>query len=59
MAERIGYMFDRAQGARGGERSPWLFAADAACPAFGTTPAALAQPLQTLTFVRKALKPKN
>lgn len=64
IAERIGYMYDWAQGSRVGQRSPWLFAADNACPAFrGSTelkvhvPAFSAQPYQTLDFVEKVLHP--
>lgn len=34
IAERIGYMVDWAQSSRAGGRSPWLFAADNACPNF-------------------------
>ncbi len=34
LAERIGYMWDVAQGSNAGGRSPWLFATDNACPAF-------------------------
>lgn len=34
MAERVGYMVDWAQGSRAGGRSPWLFAAENACPEF-------------------------
>lgn len=32
IAERIGYMIDVGQGARGGGRSPWYFATHNACP---------------------------
>jgi hypothetical protein len=34
IAERIGYMMDRAQGDQSGFRSPWLFAVQNACPEF-------------------------
>jgi hypothetical protein len=34
MAERIGYMMDYGQGNDSGGRSPWLLAADHACPIF-------------------------
>ena len=64
IAERIGYMVDWAQGSRAGGRSPWLFAADNACPNFQRNPlqpiprpAATAQRAQTLDFVEKVLKP--
>jgi len=56
MAERIGYMLDRGQGDRGSGRSPWLFAADNACPPFPSTPGG--QPFkmdQTRDFVEKVL----
>jgi hypothetical protein len=69
IAERIGYMVDWAQGSRAGGRSPWLFAADNACPNFyrnfkkligaGTTHGSGAQINQTLDFVEKVLKPKK
>jgi hypothetical protein len=57
MAERIGYMMDRGQGNRSGGRSPWLFAADNACPAFIATRGASGQPGQTELFTTKVLKP--
>jgi hypothetical protein len=67
IAERIGYMVDWAQGSQAGQRSPWLFAADNACPNFyrnfkkliGTSArnGAGAQINQTLDFVEKVLKP--
>lgn len=65
IAERIGYMVDWAQGSRAGERSPWLFAADTACPSFFSNPskpnfdhASTAQLGQTRRFVFRVLKPK-
>ena len=64
LAERIGYMVDLAQGSRAGQRSPWLFAADNACPNFYrnysvpvSTPGFSVQTGQTLDFVAKTLKP--
>jgi len=63
IAERIGYMMDPGQGAKGGGRSPWLFAADMACPSFipqgrvGGVPGSLYQLGQTRNFVEKVLKP--
>jgi hypothetical protein len=64
MAERIGYMVDWAQGSRAGNREPWLFAADNACPSFHRipnpavkVPSTNAQLLQSLDFVEKALIP--
>jgi len=63
LGERIGYMVDWAQGSRSGGRSPWLFAADNACPGFDrgvrsrtTQPAFTAQQGQTIDFVEKILK---
>lgn len=59
MAERIGYMMDRGQGERGGGRSPWLFAADHACPIFPRDPGGHSyQTDQTHDFVVKVLIPK-
>jgi hypothetical protein len=65
IAERIGYMMDRGQGEKGGGRSPWLYAADHACPGFQRNPnlpissghGASAQQIQTEDFVEKVLKP--
>lgn len=56
LAERIGYMMDWAQGSNAGGRSPWLFAADNACPAFTPGKGSSAQLYQTLDFVEKVLK---
>lgn len=61
VAERIGYMIDWAQGSRAGNRLPWLWAADNACPDFlhglpRRSPASTAQPGQTLDFVERVLK---
>lgn len=64
IAERIGYMIDLGQGANGGGRSPWLMAADNACPGFQRyvkpvvrTPGAAEQGNQTDDFVEKVLHP--
>jgi hypothetical protein len=56
MAERIGFMMDRRQGNQSGGRSPWLFAADHACPQFpgGSKGGQLHQ---TRFFVEKVLHP--
>ncbi|GAB4088975.1 hypothetical protein [Hydrogenophaga soli] len=65
IAERIGYMVDWAQGSNAGGRSPWLFAADNACPGFQWNPrfpvrnASGEQAGQTLIFVEKVLKPRQ
>ncbi|MBB3294423.1 hypothetical protein FHT39_003061 [Mitsuaria sp. BK045] len=61
LGERIGYMIDRAQGSRAGNRLPWLWAADNACPDFfhglpRRLPASASQPGQTLDFVERSLK---
>jgi len=57
MAERIGYMMDRGQGNTNSGRSPWLFAADNACPSFGSRYGAAAQTNQTEKFIESVLKP--
>lgn len=65
IAERVGYMVDWAQGSQAGGRSPWLFAADVACPAFRDPSLPRVQPAssyrsgQTYRFVSKVLKPKQ
>lgn len=67
MAERIGYMMDRGQGNTSGGRSPWLLAANNACPTFQRNPfypvppghGASAQVNQTEDFVEKILIPKR
>lgn len=65
IAERIGYMMDPGQGAKGGGRSPWLWAADVACPSFFPkgerphSPGFSYQAGQTRKFVEKVLKPKG
>ena len=66
IAERVGYMVDWAQGSKAGNRSPWLFAADTACPSFRFIPNAPRvspdshwQIGQTYRFVSKVLKPKQ
>jgi hypothetical protein len=64
IAERIGYMMDKGQGNNSGGRSPWLLAADNACPDFHRfpnplvrVPGASAQARQTQDFVEKVLHP--
>ncbi len=64
MAERIGYMMDRGQGNTNSGRSPWLFAANNACPSFFVNPnlppngrGSGAQLHQTEDFVERILKP--
>jgi len=60
MAERIGYMMDRGQGAQSGGRSPWLLAEFHACPAFPKAPGGHPfKGYQTRNFVEKILKPKQ
>ncbi len=59
IAERVGYMVDWAQGIAVGHRSPWLLAADNACPEFAARHGATSQMFQTIRFVNKALKPKG
>lgn len=58
IAERVGYMVDYFQGSRVGGRSPWLWAADYACPKFPGKNGSAAQGNQTLDFTEKVLKPK-
>jgi hypothetical protein len=70
MAERIGYMMDRGQGNTSGGRSPWLLAANNACPDFwrntklarpNRTEASFGASLQahqTEDFVESILMPK-
>ena len=69
MAERIGYMMDYGQGSRSGGRSPWLMAANHACPGFDRVPkgndikhvrrGASQQSRQTQFFVERVLFPKE
>lgn len=59
IGERIGYMVDWAQGSNAGQRSPWLLAANNACPQFGDRHGASAQPSQTTRFVEKVLRPSK
>jgi hypothetical protein len=65
IAERIGYMMDRGQGADGGGRQAWLMAASNACPSFNryqnpvvVTPGFSNQGNQTDDFTEKVLRPK-
>lgn len=55
VAERIGYMMDRAQGNTSGGSSPWLLAASHACPKFPTNGGSTDQIGQTRNFVEKVL----
>jgi len=58
MAERIGYMMDREQGNNSSGRSPWLLAADHACPEFPPDGSGHKyQVEQTRRFVEAVLKP--
>jgi hypothetical protein len=60
VAERIGYMFDERQGDRVGGRSPWIFAANNACPRFSDSKrAALSQFGQADKFVEKVIIPSG
>ncbi|MBK6906218.1 MAG: hypothetical protein IPH08_03455 [Rhodocyclaceae bacterium] len=59
MAERIGYMMDRGQGNDSRGRSPWLLAANNACPSFGSSQGSGRQATQTEKFVEQVLKPKQ
>ena len=58
LAERVGYMFDRGLGSTSGQRSPWAFARDNACPGFRLTPDGRATlHYVTSPFSLKVLKP--
>ncbi|EXI63689.1 MAG: hypothetical protein AW08_03927 [Candidatus Accumulibacter adjunctus] len=60
MAERIGYMMDRGQGNNSGGRSPWLLAANHACPIFPKTSGGHPfKGYQTRNFVEKVLHIKK
>lgn len=58
IAERVGYMMDPYQGSQGGQRSPWLLAANTSCPAFLGRHASSDQIGQAEKFVGQILKPK-
>ncbi|MEJ8837147.1 DUF5336 domain-containing protein [Ramlibacter sp. AN1133] len=58
LAERVGWMFDRALGAADGMRHPWFFAAFNACPPFPTINNGVPkQRGQTRSFVERVLIP--
>ncbi|MGK6306993.1 hypothetical protein [Variovorax sp. DT-64] len=57
IAERVGYMMDSAQGSRVGGRSPWLLAANNACPEFAPRHGSARQARQAQRFVEKVLRP--
>lgn len=67
LAERIGYMYDPEQGSKHGFRSPWMEAANHACPSFYDRfpgvrrdgHAATWQSDQTSDFVESVLIPAN
>ncbi|MGW8274707.1 hypothetical protein [Xanthomonas axonopodis] len=59
IAERIGYMVDWAQGITVGGRSPWLLAANNACPEFAPRHGSSAQLRQASNFVQKVAKPSE
>jgi hypothetical protein len=59
IAERIGYTVDWAQGSSAGGRSPWLLAADNACPEFAPRHGSRSQMFQTIRFVNKSIKPRG
>lgn len=65
LAERVGYMWDPGQGNNSGGRSPWLLAANYACPSFIRIPGAKPdghasgdQAHQAQDFVESVLVPK-
>lgn len=55
IAERIGYMWDRGLGNRGGERQPWSFAQRNACPPFEDG----RRGAESRKFVQRVLKPSQ
>ncbi len=64
LAERVGYMWDPGQGNNSGGRSPWLLAANFACPSFSRIPgdkpdgrSSFNQPRQAQDFVESVLIP--
>ena len=59
VAERIGYMMDPLQGSRSHGRSPWLLAADHACPKFPVSRGTTWQLGQAENFVEKVLVPRQ
>lgn len=59
IAERIGYLVDPARGSLAGARSPWLAAANFACPEFPAKPGAVGQRHQTAMLAKKVLIPTN
>ena len=60
VAERTGYMIDLGQGSNTGARSPWLMAADHACPSFYSAPnGAFFQIGQSARFVKSVLRPND
>ena len=60
IAERIGFMFDRALGDQSGGRSPWTYAEYQACPAFDKSTAGYPiKSTRTREFIYKVLKPKQ
>jgi hypothetical protein len=60
LAERIGWIFDRALGSDAGQRQPWLFAAAHACPPLPKLPNDFPYTLgQTRDFVERVLIPSK
>lgn len=59
LGERVGYMMDPLQGNRVGGRSPWLLAADTACPQFPKYGGTALQARQAQDFVETVLFPKQ
>ena len=63
LAERVGYMMDPGQGSQAGFRSPWLYAAEMACPKFSQIGPSDTRPGRTLhealDFLVKVLVPSN
>lgn len=61
VAERVGYMMDRALGDRGGFRTPWAFAEQYACPEFPqigpSDPRRRRSHMETVDFATRVLRP--
>lgn len=59
IAERIGFMVDRGQGSTAGERAPWSYAKDNACPALLDPAGKPTRIGFTARFAWRVLQPSN
>lgn len=61
IAERVGYMMDRALGSTAGFRAPWSMAVNQACPEFPrvgpTDPHRIRSRRETVDFIRRVVQP--